>query len=244
VKLSMQKLDNQNKLLIQTNQGASNLQSQLASSLQQLASTQYMSQEAKNYWAYQLLQGYQSGLSVLSNIGRVPDVSKLLYFGPAPAAPSAGYMFAPPAPAPQPAPSGGGGGGSVVCTALHSMGLMSHLAYRKANRVGQWVQRQDPDVYKGYRYLADKVVPRMRSESLFGRILTRSMLWWFPKVIDSVDKHSRGKTSLSCWTLMSATRLVWKFAGAKRNVCIMIPPTTGGERDIKYPTSFRSRYLR
>ncbi len=133
----------------QTQSNLQNLSQDFNNNVQAIQSNQYMDQAAKDYNISQLYQSYQSQVTLLQDVGTVPNVGSLLS-NPAPSssAPSAGYTSGP-APA-APAAASGSGGGSVICTYYHDIGWMDEETYRLDSLYGEMMWLENPEFIAWY----------------------------------------------------------------------------------------------
>jgi hypothetical protein len=80
-----------------------------------------------------------------------------------------------------PAPPRGGGlvdGLTVICTELHRQGYLSDEIIEKDAEFGRTIRVESPEVYQGYRLLADPVVVRMQKSKVFTAIVAKVALPW------------------------------------------------------------------
>jgi hypothetical protein len=78
-----------------------------------------------------------------------------------------------------PAPPRGGGlvdGLTVICTELHRQGYLSDEIIEKDAEFGRTIRVESPEVYQGYRLLADPVVVRMQKSKVFTAIVAKVAL--------------------------------------------------------------------
>ena len=76
---------------------------------------------------------------------------------------------------------GGGGGGfldTVICTELHRQGYMSDKILIKDREYGAELRRTNPDIYFGYRFLADPIVVVMKKSPLFTKLISIPTMAW------------------------------------------------------------------
>ena len=128
---------------------AANLSQDFNNNIQAIQNNQYMSQAAKDYNISQQYQSYKAQITMLNDVGSVPNIGELLS-NPAPDAtkPDPGATFGPP-PTP-PAPAAGGGGGSVICTYYHSIGFMSDETYAIDDKYLKQLFAKDPELVAWY----------------------------------------------------------------------------------------------
>jgi hypothetical protein len=69
--------------------------------------------------------------------------------------------------------SGGGGGndGTVICTALHNLGLLGSEIYRLDSEYGAILSTQQPEVLIGYRKLATPLADYIQKDTLGARLV-------------------------------------------------------------------------
>lgn len=80
-----------------------------------------------------------------------------------------------------PTQSGGGllgGLGTVICSELYRRGYMSEEIYSKDQKYGRRMIVENPDVYFGYRFLADPVVRLMQKSDLFAWMVSIPAMCW------------------------------------------------------------------
>lgn len=65
---------------------------------------------------------------------------------------------------------GGGGGDKVICTALHSLGLLPDDIYALDAQFGQRVNREDPALGDGYRLWATPIAEYIKGDSIGSKI--------------------------------------------------------------------------
>lgn len=68
--------------------------------------------------------------------------------------------------------------GTVICTELYRQGLMTHETYLKDITFGMKLEKSDPAVIAGYRFLAAPVVRLMKKSKFFTRIIAVPALAW------------------------------------------------------------------
>lgn len=80
----------------------------------------------------------------------------------------------------QPAPQINTGGtfGTVICTELHRQGYMSDGILEKDAEYGRHIRATRPEVYVGYRFLADPIVRLMQKSPMFTKIVSIPALKW------------------------------------------------------------------
>lgn len=73
---------------------------------------------------------------------------------------------------------GGGPGATVICTELHTQGLLSDEEYLIDRAYGMLVERDDPLAHAGYIRWAMPVVRKMQSSPRFSRFVLKCMGPW------------------------------------------------------------------
>ena len=70
------------------------------------------------------------------------------------------------------------GGLTVICTELHKQGYLSDSMIKKDAEYGKFVRLNRPEVYIGYRFLADPVVRLMQKSKLFSKLVSIPAVKW------------------------------------------------------------------
>lgn len=70
------------------------------------------------------------------------------------------------------------GFGTVICTELYRQGLMDEATYKLDADYGKFMRSEYPDIYYGYRFLADPVVVLMKKSLLFTWAVSILALPW------------------------------------------------------------------
>jgi hypothetical protein len=129
-----------------------------------------MTQQAKTYAIKQLYDTHSAQLKLMSNVGKIPDVSVLLTPMKQAKAPKAGYRnYVPPKAA-------AAGGGKVICTRCHALGYMDTRTYIADDIYGELLKLQRPDFIGWYWGWATYVVDAMHCKTLLSRLFT-SLAW-------------------------------------------------------------------
>lgn len=74
--------------------------------------------------------------------------------------------------------NGFGNFGTVICTELYRQGFMTRKTYLLDVKYGMEMLSERPDIYWGYRYLANPVVEMMKMSPLFTRLVSIVLTPW------------------------------------------------------------------
>ncbi len=183
-------LDNQNKMDQTLASTTATLGFHLNDQITAINQDLNMNQAAKDYATQQLYDTYKSNVSMLTNIGKVPDVSALLvnnaprvappapdYTNNAAAIAAQNYQaevnaakMAAAQPQPQPQPKGG----SMICTRMHDIGVMDDYIYRADDLYARWLEYTNPDFLYWYQSWAIHFVNAMHGRTMASRFLIKS----------------------------------------------------------------------
>jgi hypothetical protein len=81
---------------------------------------------------------------------------------------------------------------SVICTELHNQGLMTDAEYEDESTFGSIIINRRPDVYAGYRKLADPIVRYMKKHPLFSRFIAVIVRRWTKEMRFLMGRSKRG----------------------------------------------------
>ena len=88
-------------------------------------------------------------------------------------------------------PNYSSGGLSVICSELYAQGYMSDEIKRKDEIYGKFIRKTRPEIYIGYRFLADPIVKLMKKSSLFTKFISVFGMAWARNMAG--DKNLLGK---------------------------------------------------
>jgi hypothetical protein len=125
-----------------------------------------MTQQAKDWAIKQIYDSYKSNLNIVTQAGKVPNVSNLLKNWKPAKKPKSSYRnFVTP-----PSSGGGGGGGSIICTRLYELGYMDSTTYAADSIYGCLTQAFEPDFYHWYLDFAKPIVANMHGKTVASRV--------------------------------------------------------------------------
>jgi hypothetical protein len=128
-----------------------------------------MTQLAKNYAIKQLYDAHKAEITMLSAVGKVPNVSKLLAPSPRAVQPKANYRNY------IPVANSSGGGGKIICTRLHALGLMDDKTFLADSLYGELTLREDPGFMHWYWRHAQPIVDRMHGKTFKSKLFIRGI---------------------------------------------------------------------
>lgn len=184
-------INNQANLDQQLSSGLSSLNQGFNNNIQAIQGSTTLDQQAKDYYINQLVQGYKAQISMMSAVGKVPNVADLLTFDmPNSGPPAPGVVYAP-AQAPQPAPAQSSGGGSVLCTYYHDMGFMDDETYKADADFGDRLLIVNPGIVVWYWLWATPFVAFLKRNAKFSLLI--NTVWFF---IDAWAKEIAHKAGI------------------------------------------------
>lgn len=85
--------------------------------------------------------------------------------------------------------NGFGGMGTVICTELYRQGFMDRKTFLLDVKYGIEIYTKRPDIYRGYRYMADPIVEMMKISSVFTKMVAVLLTPW--------AKHMAGEKNVT-----------------------------------------------
>ena len=95
--------------------------------------------------------------------------------------------------------SGFAGMGTVICTELYRQGYMDRKTFLLDVKYGIEINIKRPDIYRGYRYMADPIVSLMKKSPLFTKVIAVTLSPW--------AKHMAGEKNI----IGAMTEVIGKF---------------------------------
>ena len=207
---------------LQTEQYVSGIGNDLTKMVSQINQDPNMNQIAKDYAIQQAYESARTTITLLSNVGKIPNVATLLTPMAAVQKPAAGYynsqdITAKQAAAQQAAAaaSGGGGGGSIICTRCHQLGLMDDKTYLADQLYGELLAKGEPGFMRWYWHNASPVVALMHGKTWRSRLFI-TLIWQLVKPWSKQMAYEVGiarKGSLAGAALMAVGRLCHRVSG-------------------------------
>jgi hypothetical protein len=111
---------------------------------------------------------------------------------------------------------GGGSPSKVICTALHSLGLMSDDIYALDVQFGLRVNREDPALGDGYRLWATPIAEYIKRDTLGARIARAAIapiaMEWAKQMAHKMEPETHASSPIGA-VIMAVGHPICRFIG-------------------------------